>query len=114
MEKQLDEKLYKIGEASKIIGRSPQTISLWYDAVSAGIEVGVKLPEPTYIGRIRYFSQSDIEQLIEFRNKVKRGTLAEFNRNFKWGKRGEDISKRIESGSATPKVAKEKGEDKAE
>lgn len=112
-------KLYKIGEAAKIVGRSPQTISLWYDAVEAGIEVGAELPKPKYIGesRIRYFNQDDIEMIINFRNKVKRGTMAEFNRNFKWGKRGEDISKRIESGDATPKVYKEKeikGEDKAE
>lgn len=112
-------KLYKIGEVAKIVGRSPQTISLWYDAVEAGIEVGAELPKPKYLGenRIRYFNQIDIEMLINFRNKVKRGTMAEFNRNFKWGKRGEDISRRIESGDATPKVHKEKenkGEGKAE
>ena len=107
-------KLYKIGEVSKIVGRSPQTISLWYDAVEAGIDVGAELPQPTIIGRFRYFTAEDIDKLVNFRNKVKRGTMAEFNRTFKWGERGKDISKRIESGEATPKVYKEKEEEKGE
>ena len=106
-----NKKLYKIGEVAKIIGRSNQTIVLWYAAVEAGIDVGAELPEPTMINGFRYFTEEDIEKLINFRNNVKRGSMAEYNRLYKWGTRGADISKRIESGEATPKVHKDKKEE---
>lgn len=106
----MEKKLYKIGEVAKIIGRSNQTIGLWYDAVKNGVEVDAELPEPKMINGFRHFDEDDIQMLMNFRDNIKRGTMAKYNRENKWGKRGEDISKRIEAGEATPKVYKEKKE----
>lgn len=89
--------LYKIGEAAKYIRRTPQTINLWYTIEKEMPEL-LPMPLPTgqHINGIRYFTMDEISQLFDFSYKVTRGTFAKYNRQKKWGVRGQEISARLQ------------------
>lgn len=81
------QQLYKIGEVAKVVNRTTQTINNWLKAQQAGIHTEIKLPEPIIINRIKYFKEEDLQVFIDYENSIKRGDLADYNRNL-WGVRG--------------------------
>lgn len=93
------EELYTTGSISRIIGKSTQTINLWYK-YSKILEKEHKkrlIPPCIRINNIKYWDSEGVEKIIEFSNSIKRGDLAFLNRaNNTWGKRSEEIQKRID------------------
>lgn len=77
--------MYKIGQVAKLIGKSAQTIRLWYKAEAEGKGLSStnpvkKLPEPTRgKGGHRYFSEEDVKQLKDYSENIERGSMAKFN-----------------------------------
>lgn len=73
------EKLLKVQEVSVIIGSSIQTINYWYKWKKSNPEneLSKLLPDYKFIqegGRkTRYWKQSDIWMLLEFKQKIVRG-----------------------------------------
>lgn len=90
-------KKYKIGEAAKFIGKTVQTINLWYAIEKDMPELlPCALPAGEKINGIRYFTLDEMQLLELFSSKVKRGMFAKYNRKNKWGVRGEEISARLQ------------------
>lgn len=93
------EELYTTGDISQIIGKSTQTINLWYK-YSKILEKQHKkrlIPSCIRINNIKYWDSKGVEKIIEFSNSIQRGDLALLNRaNNTWGKRSVEIQKRID------------------
>lgn len=72
-----DTGLLNVQEVSILVGASIQTIASWYrwKALHEDHELAKMLPEYTRIGnkRTRYWEQSDIWKLIEFKKSVPQG-----------------------------------------
>lgn len=87
-----------ISEVAKIVERSNQTLKNWYKwCASEDINIeDAGLPEyrrdldgkNTY-----YFKESDVQQLIDFRENISYGKLSDFNVS-RWGQRGKEIEAR--------------------
>lgn len=90
---------FTIGEVAKMIDRGPQTIKNWYawqerEQTDILPQVHNDLDEK----KTRYFREEDVPLLIHFRDNIKYGMMAEFNRK-KWGIRGKEIQQNIEEDS---------------
>ena len=87
------DKYLKIGVVAKLLERSPLTIKIWYEyAENEGIEL------PKYLSNLdarksRFWKESDIPELIKFRDSIEKGTMSKTT-VYKWGKRGEAILKK--------------------
>ena len=88
-------RFYTVAEVSKRVGRSPQTIRLWFKAKSLDSEgltqQKLKLPNEDNGGLIvhnskNYYREAVIKMLIEYRKSIEkeRGSMAHFNSKFKW------------------------------
>lgn len=80
----------KIGEVSKILNRSAQTIKIWYEYAE---EKSVDLPpyRTDLDGRgTRFWNKKDISKLEEFQESIKRGMFSDLNIK-RWGKRGKTV-----------------------
>lgn len=114
---------YSQFEVAKKIERSYSGIKTWYDAIEFAREnnadpkneyIEVVLPElPTPRRDLddrttRYWTNEQIEQLIIFRDSIKRGDLAFYNRQKMWGERGARIQDKIDFKQL---VEQETGED---
>lgn len=78
-----------IGEVAKKIGRGVVTIKNWYEWAEKNDRLDM-LPEMRRdldARGTRYFREADIPKLIEFRDSIKYGMMADVNRK-KWGERG--------------------------
>lgn len=87
-----------IGEVSKKVDRSAQTIKNWYRWCEAeGLtleEVGLPNFRRDLDAKGTYhFREEDIEKLIKFRDSISYGQMSEFNVS-RWGKRGKEIESR--------------------
>lgn len=87
-----------IGEVSKIVDRSSQTIKNWYRwAAKEEVEPNqVGLPEyrRDLDGKGTYhFKEEDIQALIDFRDGISYGQMSDFNIT-RWGQRGKEIEAR--------------------
>lgn len=88
------EPYFKITGVAKEVGVHPNTLRLW-DKYSDILEAEGQdrlIPKPYLMGvkGIRYWSKSDIKEIISYKNKDKFGDLAYFNRA-QWGKRGHHL-----------------------
>ena len=96
------ERLISIGEASKRIGRTPQTVKRWYEWLAQqdeDVQAQYRLPPIfDWIDRksTRYIREADLDMLVEFRDSVRYGTMSDYNRDF-WGKRGSETKERMEN-----------------
>jgi predicted transcriptional regulator len=88
-------KFYTVAEVCERVGRSAQTIRLWFKAKSIGAEGLVQqkllLPSEDNGGLIvynskNYYREAGIKMLTEYRNSIEneRGSMAHFNSKFKW------------------------------
>lgn len=84
-----------IGEVSKMIDRSAQTIKNWYKWAKLNNEENSLPPyrrdldaKGTY-----YFAEQDVQKLIEFRDSISYGQMSDFNVS-RWGQRGKEIEAR--------------------
>lgn len=88
--KKIDGEIYlTIGQVAKEVGRGVTTIKNWYEWAEENDRLD-DLPEvKTDFDKrgTRYFKESDIPTLIEFRDSIKYGMMADVNRK-KWGSRG--------------------------
>jgi hypothetical protein len=85
-----DEVFIKIGLASKIIGRSTQTIKHWYEYAKTK---GIYLPEMyTNIDKrgTRYFKENDLAVISKFADNVTYGSMSDYNIKL-WGEKGKTI-----------------------
>lgn len=87
-----------IGEVSKLVDRSAQTIKSWYRwVVTEGLtneQVGLPEYRRDLDGKRTYhFAESDVEKLIEFRQNINYGQMSDFNAS-RWGQRGKEIEAR--------------------
>lgn len=73
----MEERLLNVTELSVLVGASPQMISMWYrwKHEHPDNEFAVMLPDYTRIGRrrTRYWTQSDVWKLIEFKKSIPQG-----------------------------------------
>jgi hypothetical protein len=77
-----------IGEVSEIVERGAQTIKNWYEFAE---ENSADLPKVfTDLDKrgTRYFKETDVPMLLDFRDHIKYGMMSSTSRK-KWGKRGE-------------------------
>jgi hypothetical protein len=88
-------KYLTIGEVSKLIDRSAQTIKNWYKWAKLNNEEGSLPPfrrdldlKGTY-----YFAEDDVPKLIQFRDSISYGQMSDFNVS-RWGQRGKEIEAR--------------------
>lgn len=87
-----------IGEVSKLVDRSAQTIKNWYKWVSTE---NIELEKSGLPGFRRdldakgtyHFKEEDVPKLVEFRQSISYGQMAEFNVG-RWGQRGKEIEAR--------------------
>lgn len=92
--KHIDGKVfYTIGEVAKKIERGAQTIKNWYEWAEVNNALDML---PTVYTNLdakgtRYFEESDIDKLIDFKKQIKYGMMADINRE-KWGARGLKVS----------------------
>ena len=88
-------KYYKIGEAAKLINKSPQTIKHWYEWVEYTGDKSKQLPKVYHLDNrgTRYFREQDIPALQKFGENIKYGEMSEFN-SYLWGERGQLIRER--------------------
>lgn len=81
---------YNSREVAEIVGRSRQTVVNWDKYSEELDERGEKrlIPKPIRIGknRNRHWTKAQIEEIKHFRDNIKQGDMAEFNRRL-WGKR---------------------------
>lgn len=87
-----------VGETAKLVKRSAQTIKSWYKWVETEETTLSQAGLPEYRRDLDqkgtyHFKESDIEKLIEFRENISYGQMADFNVG-RWGKRGKDIESR--------------------
>ena len=91
----IDGKEYiKIGDAAKLIDRTPLTIKNWYEWAELH-EMLHLLPELKRVGKrkTRYYKGDELYKLNEFKKHVAdKGLMNDFNRT-KWGKRGNKVNK---------------------
>lgn len=93
--KRIEDTIYRtIGEVAKMISRGPQTIKNWYawqeqEHTDILPQVFTDLDEKG----TRYFRDEDIGLLIHFRDNIKYGMMADFNRE-KWGVRGQEMKQK--------------------
>lgn len=86
-------KHYRISEVCKMVGRSQSTIlRSWYGAAEYAKEHGIHFPFflPAYRTDqdkkgTRYWSEEAVAKLIKFRDSIRSGDLAFFNRTHMWG-----------------------------
>lgn len=81
----------RIGEVAKELERTVRTIVGWYDWAEEN-NAQSDLPEVFRLDKrgTRFFKETDIEQLKNFRDNIKYGMMAEMNRK-RWGERGKQI-----------------------
>lgn len=98
--KTIDGQIYlTIGEVSKRIGRSVQTLKNWYDWKEQHPEANLPEYRTDITARgTRFFNENDLEILEQFRNDVQYGKLSDVNVT-KWGQRGTEILQRKEEKS---------------
>lgn len=88
-------RFYTVSEVSERVGRSAQTIRLWFKAKSLDAEgltqQKIQLPSEDNGGLIiynskNYYREAGIKMLIEYRESIERerGSMAHFNSKFKW------------------------------
>lgn len=83
------ENFITIGKVAKMVGRGTSTIKNWYEWAEKHDRLD-DLPEVKTdfdAKGTRYFKESEIQKLIEFRDSVRYGMMADVNRE-KWGQRG--------------------------
>jgi|SRR5690625_2268260 len=81
-----------IGEVAEEIDRGSTTIKNWYEWAEKNGRLD-DLPEMKTdfdAKGTRYFREVDIPKLIEFRDNIKYGMMADINRE-KWGQRGRQV-----------------------
>lgn len=79
-------KYLTFGEVGKLIGRSSQTLKLWYQYADAGNETCLpKLRRDLDSKGTRYVDLEDIDKIFLFRNTITRGQLSEVTIQ-KWGR----------------------------
>lgn len=88
-------KFYTVAEVCEKLGRSAQTIRLWFKAKSLDADGLTQhmlvLPGEENGGLIiyngkNYYRETGIKMLIEYRNSIEneRGSMAHFNSKYKW------------------------------
>lgn len=81
-------KYYTSREVASFVGRSRQTVVNWDKYSEELAERGEKrlIPKPIRIGKNnnRYWTEEQILEIKEFRDNLKNGDMAEFNRRL-WG-----------------------------
>lgn len=95
--KRIDDVVYlTIGEVAKMIERGPQTIKNWYAwQDKEQTDILPSMHTDLDAKGTRYFKETDIPLLIHFRDNIKYGMMADFNRD-KWGIRGQEIKNQKE------------------
>lgn len=81
-----------IGDVAKKIDRGVVTIKNWYEWAEKNncLDMLPEIRRDLDARGTRYFREDDIPKLIEFRDNIKYGMMADINRE-KWGKRGERV-----------------------
>lgn len=81
---------YNSREVAEIIGRSRQTLVNWekYSEIREKRGQDRLIPKPIRVGknRNRHWTREQIEEIKKFRDNMKSGDMAEFNRKL-WGNR---------------------------
>lgn len=84
-----DIEYFTIGAVAKEVGKLPLTIKRWYEWAEKNGQL-YRLPKMRRDldkKGTRYFEECAIPELIMFGENLKRGEMANFNKQF-WGKRG--------------------------
>ena len=93
----------KIGEVADILGRSPQTIKIWYEWFEKQPEeYKEQNPFPEVRQDLdkrgtRYYRKDEIDYLLEFKQELGYGDITEITRD-KWGERGKRIKEEQKGG----------------
>lgn len=109
-------KYYTTTDVSIYCGKTAQSVILWDKYSDKLEEEGQKrlIPKPIRLGDCtirtnfkhldeqkemktggkRMWSETQLNEIVEFSNNLKRGDLAEFSRE-RWGKRGDEIKERL-------------------
>ena len=99
---------YTTVKVAKIIGRSRQTVLLWYSYSQEEEKAGRPpfIPSPVIYKNKFLWSRSSVQEIIKFKDKVQYGFLSKYSRAL-WQKRGRDIriDGSIESRSKRKQVA---------
>lgn len=92
------EELYTTGDVAKLVGRSNQTINIWYKYSESIRDYKMKhdpvMPKCKKINGIKYWSEEQLTQIKNFAKSIKRGSISQYTREKCWGKRGKEIQKR--------------------
>lgn len=84
----------KIGEVAKRVNKTAQTIKIWYEYAE---DNNIQLPQfrTDLDGKgTRYWAEDDIDQLIQFRNSIKKGMMVKTTEK-RWGsKKVEELNKK--------------------
>lgn len=90
LEEAKEKELFNSREVAEMIGRSRQTVVNWCKHSNTLEKRGEArlIPAPDAIGMSgrRYWKKAKIEEIRRFSENIKRGDMAEFNREL-WGKR---------------------------
>lgn len=90
--------LYTVGDIAKLVGRSNQTINIWYKYSDSIREYKMKydlvMPKCIRINGIKYWTKDQLSDINNFANSMKRGSISQYTRLNCWGKRGKEIQKR--------------------
>lgn len=81
--------LLSTSQVAQRVNRDKQTVVNWDKYSTKLLEVGKDrlIPEPQWIDGCRYWTEEQVDDIINFSRTITYGSLAEFNRT-KWGKRG--------------------------
>lgn len=93
-------KYLTIGEVAKLLSRRTQTIKNWYEWAGTQESLDNPLPElhqDLDARSTRFFKEADIQMLIDFRDSIQYGQLADVNRA-KWGERGQVVIQKLTTG----------------
>lgn len=90
-----DEEYFSVGTVAEIVGKSRQMVQLWdswSDELANRGEARL-IPKSSRIGkgRVRCWTSSEIDTIVEFSKHIKYGQMAEFSRT-RWGVRADSMS----------------------
>ena len=83
-----------IKACAEIIGVSRMTIYRWYKWYeSESNTTDLKLPEIHRFGSYgeKFIKRDELDMLVDFKNKIRNGMMADYNVRHSWGKRGNEL-----------------------
>ncbi len=87
----------KIGEVAALLGKTPQTIRIWYKYKKEHPQINIQLPETYILDKrgSRYFKEEDFDKLKHFNDSMVYGGISDMTVRL-WGKRGKNVKRRLD------------------